>query len=106
MHLDYYLWINKIKFKDFAAKIGIGPNHLSNIVRKKMIPSLLTAIKIHKGSDHQVSFEEMASAAEEVHKVKIPKPSQKKHVDIDHKFALTVGIEDESGSVKEKVRGC
>ncbi len=59
MELDYFLFKNKIKHKDFAKKIGVQPHHLSALVHKKVNPNLITAIKIHDCSDGQVSYKEM-----------------------------------------------
>ena len=59
MELDYYLFKNKIKHKDFAKKIGIQPHHLSALVHKKVNPNLITAIKIYDASHGQISYKEM-----------------------------------------------
>jgi plasmid maintenance system antidote protein VapI len=59
MELDYYLFKNKMKIKDFAEKIGIFPHNVSRIVNRKVTPHLVIAIKIHKATDGLVSYEEM-----------------------------------------------
>lgn len=59
MELDYYLWKNKIKNKDFAKRCGIAPPTLSVIVHKKRSPLLLTAIKINAETKGQVSLYEL-----------------------------------------------
>jgi len=77
MDLYDYLSKNRIKYKDFAKKIGIGQNHLSSIINKKVKINLSTAMKIHKGTDKQVSFEDLAGIAKEkeVEKITLPKTS-------------------------------
>lgn len=59
MELDYWLFKNKVKHKEFAKKVGIMPHRLSLIVNKKATPSLLTAIAIHEHTNGQVSYKEM-----------------------------------------------
>lgn len=59
MELDYYLYKNKIKHKDFAKKIGLVPHRLSVIVHKRASPNLVTAIKIHEASEGKVSYKEL-----------------------------------------------
>lgn len=59
MELDYYLFKNKIKHKDFAQIIGIMPHRLSVLIHKKASPNLVTAIKIHEATQGKVSYKEM-----------------------------------------------
>jgi len=66
MDLDYYLWKNKIKFKDFARKLGIDPSHVSKLVQKKTTPSLIVAMKIHEESKGKIPFEEMISFSDKL----------------------------------------
>lgn len=54
--LDYYLWKNKIRHKDFAKAVGISLNTLSMIVNKKRTVNLATAIKIHLETKGAVSL--------------------------------------------------
>lgn len=56
MDLDEYLWRNKIKQKDFACKVGIQSHSLSNIVKKKVNPSLYVAMKIVQLTEGQVDY--------------------------------------------------
>ena len=59
MELDYYLFKTKIKYKDFAKKIGVQPHHLSSIVHKRVNPNLITAIKIIDATEGKVSLKEL-----------------------------------------------
>lgn len=59
MDLSYYLWKNKISQVKFSKQIGLSKTNLSGLVTKKNSPSLVTAIKIHRETDGQVSYSEM-----------------------------------------------
>ena len=59
MELKLYLCINNLTNKEFARKIGINPNHLSNLIHKKWTPQLALAIRIHEATNSEVSYREM-----------------------------------------------
>lgn len=59
MELDFYLFKNKIKHRDFAKTIGITESHLSTLIHKKMNPNILTIIKILEATKGRVSIYEL-----------------------------------------------
>ena len=64
MELDFYLWKYKIKNKDFAEDVDIGPSHFSMIKRRKISPCLMHAIRIHEHTKGKVTFREMLKEIE------------------------------------------
>lgn len=56
MDLDFYLWKNKIKQKDFAKRLGITAANLSLLQSRAVSPSTVAALIIHLETDGEVSF--------------------------------------------------
>ncbi len=54
MELDYYLFINTIKRKDFAKLLGITGNYLSSLIHYRTVPSPQIALKIETLTSGQV----------------------------------------------------
>jgi len=64
MDLDEYLWRNKMSQRVFAEKVDVNSVTIFNLKNFKVIPNLLTAMKIFKFTDGQVTFHEMVSPVE------------------------------------------
>jgi len=64
MELDYYLFKNKIKNKDFAQEIGIGLSTLNNILTKRATPNLRNAWKITLATHREVDFSDLLSTTD------------------------------------------
>jgi transcriptional regulator with XRE-family HTH domain len=62
MHLRHYLETNRIYFYEFAAKIGVTPTYLSDIVRGQRKPSLKLLIKIVEASNGAVSYDDVVKS--------------------------------------------
>lgn len=46
MELDYYLFKNKIKHKDFAEEIEVAPSTVTALAEKRFNPKLVIAMRI------------------------------------------------------------
>lgn len=56
MDLDFYLWKNKIKQKDFAKRLGITAANLSLLQSRAVSPSTVAALIIHLETNGEVSL--------------------------------------------------
>jgi plasmid maintenance system antidote protein VapI len=59
MDLEQYLFIKKIKQKDFAKKVGCSQAHISVICAKKRRPSPDMAIKMVEATAGEVSLTDL-----------------------------------------------
>lgn len=61
MSLRDYLWLNRsrIKHTEFAKKVGISKNYLSNISNGKQMPSVSMAKRLEKATDNVVSWSDI-----------------------------------------------
>lgn len=59
MRLKKYLRSKKIRYREFAEKLGIGEQSLKNIVACSRRPGLLLALKIEKLTDSQVTASQL-----------------------------------------------
>jgi transcriptional regulator with XRE-family HTH domain len=59
MELYMWLWKRRIHGRDFAKKIGICEQTVSNLANRQQSPSLLTATKIHEATGGEVSYDDL-----------------------------------------------
>lgn len=65
MELKEYLKKNNIKINDLAEFLNVHRNHLSGIVNKRFVPSLILARQIVKFTKGEVALENLISQKEE-----------------------------------------
>ena len=65
MNLRKYLRDRRIRYREFAEKLGINEQSLKNIVAGTRRPGLLLALKIEKLTDGQVTPSQLAADFDE-----------------------------------------
>jgi hypothetical protein len=59
MELYIWFWKRRVHGRDFAKKVGICEQTVSNLAGRLQSSSLLTAIKIHEVTDGAVGYEDL-----------------------------------------------
>ena len=70
MHLKKYLHEQKIRYREFAEKLGINEQTVKNIVAGTTRPGLLLALKIEKLTEGQITPSQLVEDFENMTKAK------------------------------------
>jgi DNA-binding XRE family transcriptional regulator len=64
MELYKWFWVRRVRGTDFAQTIGVTAQSVSNLSNRRYTPTLLTALKIYKATNGEVTPEELLNPDE------------------------------------------